>query len=62
MFESNVHCELSLEMYLFATQLRSIMTVINNVLSQAVRYPSPAAHSHPAMPPYVEVITSASIR
>lgn len=62
-FETNVHCELNLEMYPFDSQLCSITTVVTNVLSQAVWYPSPADHAHPALPPHAEfIITSPTLR
>lgn len=62
-FESNVHCELNLEMYPFDSQLCSITASITNVLSQVVRYPSPAAQTHPTLPPHAEfIITPPTLR
>ena len=62
-FESNVHCELNLEMYPFDSQLCSIKASLTNVLSQAVVYPSAAGLAHPALPPHAEfIITSPTLR
>lgn len=62
-FESNVHCELNLEMYPFDTQLCFITAEVTNVLSKTVRYPSLADLPHPDLPPHAEfIITSPTLR
>ncbi|KAG0730363.1 Gamma-aminobutyric acid receptor subunit beta-like [Chionoecetes opilio] len=62
-FESNVHCDLNLELYPFDSQRCAITITVTNVIDKAVRYPSPPLHlAHPHVPSHPEfTVTSLTL-